>query len=75
MFAPDGSIDWLCWPRFAAILGGPEHGRWLIAPKDTAPRISQSYFDGSLVLVTTFETAKGIVELVDLRTKFTLPSD
>src|SRR5262250_2958898 len=36
----DGSIDWLCWPRFdsdacfAALLGKPEHGRWLIAPKD-----------------------------------------
>ena len=35
----NGSIDWLCWPRFnsgacfAAILGRPEHGRWLIAPK------------------------------------------
>jgi hypothetical protein len=33
----DGSIDWLCWPRsiltpgFAALLGTPEHGRWLIA--------------------------------------------
>jgi len=36
----DGSIDWLFWPRFdsgacfAALLGGPEHGRWLIAPRD-----------------------------------------
>jgi len=40
----DGSIDWLCWPRFdagacfAAILGSPEHGGWVIAPADPAPR-------------------------------------
>jgi GH15 family glucan-1,4-alpha-glucosidase len=67
----DGSIDWLCWPRFdsgacfAALLGSPENGRWLIAPKDTARRITRRYIDGSLVLVTTFETASGIVELVD----------
>ena len=67
----DGSVDWLCWPRFdsgacfAALLGGPEHGRWLIAPKDTALRITRRYIDGSLILVTAFETATGIVELVD----------
>ena len=67
----DGSVDWLCWPRFdsgacfAALLGGPEHGRWLIAPKDTALRITRRYIDGSLILVTVFETATGIVELVD----------
>ena len=67
----DGSIDWLCLPRFdsgacfAALLGGAEHGRWLIAPKDPAFRAVRRYLDGSLILVTTFEGASGAVELVD----------
>jgi len=67
----DGSIDWLCWPRFdsgacfAAILGRPEHGRWLIAPSDPGARVTRRYLDGSLILVTTFETAAGAVELID----------
>jgi GH15 family glucan-1,4-alpha-glucosidase len=66
-----GSIDWLCLPRFdsgacfAALLGGPEHGRWLIAPADPAHRIERRYLDGSLILVTMFETAEGAVEVVD----------
>src|SRR5215475_13765523 len=67
----NGSIDWLCLPRFdsaacfAAILGQPEHGRWLIAPSDPASRVERHYRDGSLVLETQFETADGSVELVD----------
>jgi GH15 family glucan-1,4-alpha-glucosidase len=67
----NGSIDWLCLPRFdspacfAALLGRPEHGRWLIAPRDPEPKVNRRYIDSSLVLATTFETAAGAVELVD----------
>jgi GH15 family glucan-1,4-alpha-glucosidase len=66
----DGSIDWLCLPRFdgeacfAALLGNPEHGRWQIAPKARA-RVSRHYRDGSLVLDTRFETRSGVVSVVD----------
>jgi GH15 family glucan-1,4-alpha-glucosidase len=67
----DGSIDWLCLPRFdsgacfAALLGEPEHGRWLIAPRDPVTRAERRYRDGSLILTSRFATAEGEVELVD----------
>ena len=67
----DGSIDWLCWPRFdsgacfAALLGGPEHGRWRVAPSDPSPRVTRRYRDGTLVLETDFETAEGAVTIID----------
>ena len=67
----DGSIDWLCWPRFdsgacfAALLGTPEHGRWKIAPCDPEPRVTRRYRDGTLILETEFETATGVVTLID----------
>jgi GH15 family glucan-1,4-alpha-glucosidase len=67
----DGSIDWLCWPRFdsgacfAALLGSAENGRWLIAPTDPTPRITRRYRDGTLILETQFETAEGAVTLID----------
>src|SRR5580693_8496738 len=67
----NGSIDWLCLPRFdsaacfAALLGEPEHGRWLIAPAEPEVRVERRYMDGSLILVTLFETPAGAVELVD----------
>jgi GH15 family glucan-1,4-alpha-glucosidase len=76
----DGSIDWLCVPRFdsgacfAALLGEPEHGRWLIASADPNTRIKRRYLDGSLILVTTFENAEGAVEVVDfMRPRRRLP--
>jgi GH15 family glucan-1,4-alpha-glucosidase len=67
----DGSVDWLCWPRFdsdacfAALLGNPEHGRWLIAPVGTAARVSRGYRGETLILETRFETEDGAVRLVD----------
>jgi GH15 family glucan-1,4-alpha-glucosidase len=48
----DGSIDWLCWPRFdsaacfAALLGTAENGRWLIAPKEPPLAVSRRYRPG-----------------------------
>jgi GH15 family glucan-1,4-alpha-glucosidase len=51
----DGSIDWLCWPRFdspacfAALLGGPEHGHWKIAPR-SAFRVQRAYRPDTLIL-------------------------
>src|SRR5712675_934951 len=67
----NGSIDWLCLPRFdsaacfAALLGEPEHGRWMLAPADPSPRAKRRYLNGSLILVTMFETSAGAVEVVD----------
>jgi carbohydrate kinase (thermoresistant glucokinase family) len=67
----NGSIDWLCWPRFdsnalfAALLGTSEHGRWRISPADPTPGISRAYHDGTLVLETLFDTADGRVALID----------
>ncbi|HEX7021052.1 MAG TPA: glycoside hydrolase family 15 protein [Gemmatimonadaceae bacterium] len=67
----DGSIDWLCWPRFdsgacfAALLGGPEHGRWIITP-DGSSRSTRRYRGDSLILETEFTTDEGTVCVIDL---------
>ena len=67
----DGSIDWLCWPRFdsdacfSALLGTPEHGRWLMAPDNVAAKITRRYRPNTLILETRFETAEGAVTLID----------
>ncbi|MBA3642427.1 MAG: glycoside hydrolase family 15 protein, partial [Acidobacteria bacterium] len=71
LVARDGSIDWLCFPRFdssacfAALLGSPEHGRWVIAPADPIRRVTRAYRGDTLVLDTTFETDTGAVTLTD----------
>jgi GH15 family glucan-1,4-alpha-glucosidase len=67
----DGSIDWLCWPAFdsdacfAALLGTPKEGRWLIAPAQDVTKTSRRYWDNTLILETRFETADGVVGVID----------
>jgi GH15 family glucan-1,4-alpha-glucosidase len=67
----DGSIDWLCWPRFdspacfAALLGSPENGRWLIAPTEAPLAVARRYRPGALILETEFETESGNAAVVD----------
>lgn len=67
----NGSIDWLCWPRFdsgacfAALLGTPQHGRWLVAPKDPDARVSRRYRQDTLIIETDFETADGAATVID----------
>ena len=68
----DGSIDWLCWPAFdsdacfAGLLGTRKHGRWLIAPAaEEIKKTSRSYWGDTLILETRFETANGVVALID----------
>src|SRR4029079_15997899 len=67
----DGSIDWLCAPRFdsdacfAALLGDPGHGRWLVNPMGEIKRTTRRYLPGTAILETTFHTAGGIVSVTD----------
>jgi len=66
-----GSVDWLCLPRFdsgacfAALLGGPEHGRWRLAAVGPVERVERGYRGDTLVLDTTFHTPSGAVTVTD----------
>src|SRR5919112_2129471 len=68
----DGSIDWLCLPRFdspavfAALLGDECHGRWLLAPSSGGPAPRRRYRGESLVLETEWDTPEGTVRVHDL---------
>jgi GH15 family glucan-1,4-alpha-glucosidase len=67
----NGSIDWLCWPYFdsdacfAALLGSPNHGRWLISPVAAEVDASRRYRGDTMILETLFETTEGSVAVVD----------
>jgi GH15 family glucan-1,4-alpha-glucosidase len=68
----DGSIDWLCLPRFdsgacfAALVGDEENGSWTLTPKGHANSIRRAYHEDSMVLETTYELEDGgRVKVVD----------
>jgi GH15 family glucan-1,4-alpha-glucosidase len=67
----DGSMDWLCLPRFdsdacfAALLGTGRNGYWKIRPAVEPYKVTRRYRDGTAILETQFETAEGVVTLID----------
>ncbi|MDB6050764.1 MAG: glycoside hydrolase family protein [Pseudomonas sp.] len=71
LVAKDGSLDWLCFPRFdapacfAALLGEADNGRWKISPTDPVITTERRYRDGTLILETVFETDTGRAMLID----------
>ncbi|GAB3138745.1 hypothetical protein GCM10027057_19210 [Marisediminicola antarctica] len=68
----DGSIDWLCLPRFdsasvfGSLLGTEDHGRWQVAPSADVRESTRSYIDGTFTLVTRWTTPTGEAEVIDL---------
>lgn len=68
----EGSIDWLCLPRydspsmFGALLGTEDHGLWTLRPTQADARTTRRYDGDGFILVTRWETASGIAEVIDL---------
>jgi GH15 family glucan-1,4-alpha-glucosidase len=71
----NGSIDWLCWPRFdsdacfAALLGTRNNGHWRIWPADEDHKVTRRYRPDTLILETTFETSTGAATVIDFMTR------
>ncbi|MGY4411812.1 GH15 family glucan-1,4-alpha-glucosidase [Bradyrhizobium sp. LB7.1] len=66
----DGSIDWLCFPRFDSdscfgrLLGDEKNGYWSLRPVDGYTN-ERRYLPGTLILETVFATETGRARLVD----------
>jgi GH15 family glucan-1,4-alpha-glucosidase len=67
----DGSIDWLCWPRFdddacfCALLGTAENGCWSLAPVEHIVRRERRYQVDTLIMETDLHTASGAIRVID----------
>lgn len=81
LVARDGSIDWLCVPRFdspacfSALLGTDDHGRWKIAPQSAVRDVRRRYRGDSLILETEIECEAGRVRLIDFMPMRTTVAD
>ncbi|MFL6577413.1 MAG: trehalase-like domain-containing protein, partial [Povalibacter sp.] len=71
LISREGSIDWLCWPRFdsdacfAALLGTPDNGRWSLCPVEAVIELKRAYRHETLILETRVRTDSGCVCIVD----------
>ena len=71
LISTEGSIDWLCLPRFDspacfnALLDTPRAGRWLLAPEGGGACTRRGYRQGTLILETEWETPTGTVQVID----------
>ena len=67
----DGSVDWLCWPRFDSascftrLLGDENNGRWLLRARDDAASVRRGYQDQTMILETHYENADGAAVVID----------
>jgi GH15 family glucan-1,4-alpha-glucosidase len=66
-----GSVDWLPFPRFdssscfSALLGGREHGRWVVAPAAGGPATERRYRTDTLILESEWQLPEGRVRVID----------
>jgi GH15 family glucan-1,4-alpha-glucosidase len=72
LVAKNGSIDWLCVPRFdssscfGALLGDESNGRWIISPLSPVKSVRRAYRPRTMILETEMTTEEGVVSLVDV---------
>uniref|UniRef100_E1T920 Glycoside hydrolase 15-related protein n=1 Tax=Burkholderia sp. (strain CCGE1003) TaxID=640512 RepID=E1T920_BURSG len=71
LLSSDGSIDWLCWPRFdddacfAALLGTPDNGHWMLSPEAAVKSHARRYQHDTMIIETEFEVEDGAVRVTD----------
>ncbi|HWC09694.1 MAG TPA: glycoside hydrolase family 15 protein [Acidimicrobiales bacterium] len=71
LVGPQGSVDWLCVPRFdgdplfGGLVGGAEAGRFRLGPARPSPVVARRYRGSSATLETTWDTGGGRLILTE----------